>query len=116
MCCEAADCDRPIYARAHCSRHYRQLLRRGEIQLDRAPTECAATGCDRRAVTRGWCHGHYLRWSRTGDIKPHVPLARLLPKTCTHRRLRPHLTGTRPLRLASQSRETATAPHKQTSW
>jgi hypothetical protein len=34
-------------------------------------------------VTRGWCHGHYLRWSRTGDVKPQVPLARLLPKTCT---------------------------------
>jgi hypothetical protein len=83
MSCEAADCDREIYARGHCSRHYKQLLRHGEVLPDRAPKECAAEGCGRRAVTRGWCHGHYLRWSRTGDIQPQVPLERLVPKACT---------------------------------
>jgi hypothetical protein len=82
MSCEAADCDREIYAKGHCSRHYQQLLRHGEVLPDRAPTECAADGCERRAVTRGWCHGHYLRWSRTGEIKAHVPLARRPPKDC----------------------------------
>jgi hypothetical protein len=83
MTCEAAECDRPVYARGHCSRHYKHLLRHGAVQPDAAPKECAADGCDRRAVTRGWCHGHYLRWSRTGDIKADVPLARQLPKTCS---------------------------------
>ena len=83
MSCEAAECDRPIYARGHCSRHYKQLLRHGKLLPDRAPKECAADGCDRRAVTRGWCHGHYLRWSRTGDVKAGVPLARPLRKSCT---------------------------------
>jgi hypothetical protein len=83
MSCAAAECDRPIYARGHCSRHYKHLLRHGEVQPDWAPAPCAVDDCDRRAVTRGWCHGHYLRWSRTGDVKPDVPLARLLPKTCT---------------------------------
>ena len=83
MSCEAAECDRPVYARGHCSRHYKQLLRHGTLLPDRAPKECAADGCQRRAVTRGWCHGHYLRWSRTGDVKPDVPLARLARKICT---------------------------------
>jgi hypothetical protein len=83
MTCAAADCDRDVYARGHCSRHYKQLLRHGEVVPDRAPTECAAEGCERRAVTRGWCHGHYLRWSRTGDIKSHAPLARPLRDVCS---------------------------------
>jgi hypothetical protein len=83
MTCEAADCDRPVYARGHCSRHYKQLLRHGELLPDRAPTGCAAEGCERRAVTRGWCHGHYLRWSRTGDVKPEAALARPVPKLCS---------------------------------
>jgi hypothetical protein len=80
--CAAADCSRPIYARGHCSRHYKQLLRHGLVQPDSAPTECAVEGCERRAVTRGWCHGHYLRWSRTGKVKAHLPLARPTPATC----------------------------------
>ncbi|MBK5306737.1 MAG: HNH endonuclease [Frankiaceae bacterium] len=82
MTCEAADCDRAVYARGHCSRHYKHLLRHGAVQPDRAPAACAADSCERRAVTRGWCHGHYLRWSRTGDVKPEVPLARPEPARC----------------------------------
>jgi hypothetical protein len=81
--CEAADCDRPLYARGHCSRHYRQLLRHGLVQPDRAPTGCAVDGCERRAVTRGWCHGHYLRWSRQGDVRADVPLARPVRDVCS---------------------------------
>lgn len=80
----AAGCGRPVYARGFCSRHYRQVLRRGDIQPDRAPTACAVPGCGRRAVTRGWCHGHYLRWSRTGDVRADVPLARPQRDTCRH--------------------------------
>ena len=76
MSCPAPDCGRPVYARGHCSRHYRQLLRHGAVQPDRAPAVCAVEGCGRAAVTRGWCHGHYLRWSRTGDAQADVPLGR----------------------------------------
>lgn len=83
MTCEAAECDRPVYARGHCSRHYRQLLRRGEIRPDWAPRVCAVDDCGRRAVTRGWCHGHYLRWSRQGDVKANVPLARPVRDVCS---------------------------------
>jgi hypothetical protein len=81
--CAAAGCDRALYARGHCERHYRQLLRRGEVRPDPAPTECAVPGCGRKAVTRGWCHGHYLRWSRQGDVKADVPLSRPQQDTCS---------------------------------
>jgi hypothetical protein len=81
--CEAGNCDRPVYARGHCSRHYKQLLRHGTVRPDRAPKQCAAQGCQRRAVTRGWCHGHYLRWSRTGDVRAHVPLTRPVRDVCS---------------------------------
>jgi hypothetical protein len=81
--CEALECGRTVYARGHCSRHYKQLLRHGEVQPDRAPTECAVPSCGRKAVTRGWCHGHYLRWSRTGDVREDVPLSRPVNDTCT---------------------------------
>lgn len=83
MTCSAADCDRTVYARGHCSRHYKQLLRHGLVQADRAPAECAVNECSRRAVTRGWCHGHYLRWSRTGDVQPEMPLARSIRDFCS---------------------------------
>jgi hypothetical protein len=82
MSCEAAGCDRPVYARGHCSRHYKQLLRHGLVQPDRAPADCAVDGCERKSVTRGWCHGHYLRWSRTGDVRADVPLARPVRDVC----------------------------------
>ena len=81
--CEAPDCERPVYARGHCSRHYKQLLRHGEVQPDHAPADCAVPGCGRKAVTRGWCHGHYLRWSRQGDVRANVPLSRPTNDTCT---------------------------------
>ena len=80
--CAASGCEREIYARGHCGRHYKQLLRHGQVQPDRAPTSCAVPCCGRKAVTRGWCHGHYLRWSRSGDVRPEVPLSRPVNDTC----------------------------------
>ena len=80
--CGAGGCDRAVYARGHCSRHYRQLLRHGEVRPDRAPADCRVPTCERGAVTRGWCHGHYLRWSRTGDVQADVPLRRRSRAQC----------------------------------
>lgn len=82
MSCPAPDCGRPVYARGHCSRHYRQLLRHGAVQPDRADAVCAVEGCGRAAVTRGWCHGHYLRVSRRGDVHADVPLTRSKSDQC----------------------------------
>jgi hypothetical protein len=83
MSCAAAECDRPIYARGHCSRHYKQILRHGQVQPDRVPATCAAEGCERTAVTRGWCHSHYLRWTRQSDLNPNDPLSRPIRQVCS---------------------------------
>ena len=80
--CEADACDRGVYSRGLCERHYRQRLRRGAVRTDAASRTCVVDGCDRPAVTRGWCHGHYLRWSRGGDVRAEVPLARPVRGTC----------------------------------
>lgn len=89
-CC-VEECNLSVYARGHCSRHYKQLLRHGGVKPDSAPAKCAVATCDRRAVTRGWCHGHYLRWSRTGDLAANVPLERLARPLCSVARCeRPH--------------------------
>lgn len=80
--CEAPECDKKVYARGLCSRHYKQQQRHGLVQPDRSPQQCAVPDCQRAAVTRGWCHGHYLRVSRTGDVRAHVPLRRLPRGEC----------------------------------
>ena len=81
--CTAGSCERVVYARGLCGRHYKQHQRHGLVLPDRAPVECAVPGCTRRAVTRGWCHGHYVRWSRTGDVRADVPLRRPVRDTCS---------------------------------
>jgi len=80
--CEADGCDRTVYARGLCGRHYKQVLRHGQVQPGTGPRPCAVDVCDRQAVTRGWCHGHYLRWSRRGDVHADVPLARPVRDDC----------------------------------
>ena len=80
--CEAPECERAVYARGLCGRHYKQWQRHGLVQPDQAPKDCAVRGCGRKAVTRGWCHGHYLRWSRQGDVKADVPLTRPVRDVC----------------------------------
>lgn len=81
--CAVEDCASRAYARGHCSRHYYQLLRHGEVRPDRVPLNCAVDTCDRRAVSRGWCHGHYLRWTRTGDVQADVPIGRTGRSACS---------------------------------
>ena len=80
--CEAPDCDRKVYARGLCGRHYKQWRRHGQLLEDPEPKPCAVASCGRLAVTRGWCHGHYLRWSRQGDVLAEIPLARPEKDVC----------------------------------
>lgn len=81
--CQAAGCGAGTYAKGWCERHYRQVLRTGQVRADPGERPCAVASCGRRAVTRGWCHGHYLRWHRTGDVRAEVPLTRPERGVCT---------------------------------
>ena len=81
--CEVEDCERTVYARRMCGRHYKQVQRHGRVRTEQGPRPCAVDGCGRQAVTRGWCHGHYLRWRRTGRVDPDVPLQRPSRTSCS---------------------------------
>ncbi len=81
--CDVDDCERTVYARGLCGRHYKQVQRHGEVRPDRGPRPCAVGSCGRRAVTRGWCQGHYLRWVRTGHVDPERPLERPRRSPCS---------------------------------
>ena len=81
--CEAEDCDRAVYARGLCGRHYKQVQRHGQVRPEQGARPCAVDGCGRQAVTRGWCHGHYLRWRRTGRLDAERPLGRSRRTRCS---------------------------------
>jgi hypothetical protein len=67
--CEAPDCERKVYARGLCGRHYKQWQRHGLVQPDARRRLC---GRGLRAARRhaGLVPRHYLRWSRTGTCRP----------------------------------------------
>ena len=79
--CAVAGCAQRAYAREHCARHYKQLLRNGSVREEPAAKSCAVETCERQSASRGWCHAHYLRWTRTGDVQADVPVGRS-GKTC----------------------------------
>lgn len=81
--CTAEECERAVYARGLCGRHYKQWQRHGVLAPEQGPRPCTVESCGRQAVTRGWCHGHYLRWSRRGDVQPDVPLDRPRQDACS---------------------------------
>lgn len=80
--CEVENCVRAVYARGLCGRHYKQVRRHGQAQLEQGPRPCPVEGCGRQAVTRSLCHGHYLRWSRHGEVRADVPLTRPVADEC----------------------------------
>lgn len=83
LVCKATECERPVYARGHCARHYKQILRHGEIRPPRTTSTCAVPSCDRPSASPGWCHAHYLRWTRTGDVQADIPVGRRGRTRCT---------------------------------
>ena len=82
MICSVEDCDGAAYSRGLCERHYRQVLRHGQVRAPRVST-CSVEACDRRVDARGLCHGHYLRWLRHGDAREDAPLSRTLHVSCS---------------------------------
>ncbi len=76
--CSVESCDRHVYARGWCSRHYKQWQRNGHLlpERDPSPRRCSVAGCDREHDCNGYCHGHLLRVLRTGDAQPRRPLRR----------------------------------------
>lgn len=79
MFCSVDGCDRTIYSRDLCEKHYRRVLRNGDpLALRRTPGQktCVVHGCRRPAAARGLCHGHYQRLIRGSELTDNEPLTR----------------------------------------
>lgn len=75
--CKIEECDKDVYARGWCNRHYQRWRLYGNPTADRRRVRkpCTIEGCERLARTRTWCTKHYQRWLDHGDplyVKPTV--------------------------------------------
>lgn len=90
--CAVPECDRDVYCKGHCRRHYRRLWEFGDplgSKPRRARGTCSVTGCDKPHQGNGYCQMHNTRYRKTGDPGPAEPLVsnahtRVTPWTCSH--------------------------------
>lgn len=90
--CEVDGCDRKVYAKGLCSRHYQKLRkygnptedRTGNIgQYERPDRRCSLDGCDRKHYGNGYCERHWIRWKNHGDPHYVTPRSEYRPRPQT---------------------------------
>lgn len=65
MKCSVEGCDRDVYARGMCTKHYQRERSRQHVAgtwqniIRTAPSVCTVEGCDNKAKSRGLCSKHY---------------------------------------------------------
>lgn len=72
MTCSIDNCDREVYARRLCSKHYQRRQRTGDPNgvgrgRWRERGLCSIEDCGKPHFARGWCSMHYARWQTHGD-------------------------------------------------
>lgn len=72
--CSVEGCDKPVFARKFCSKHYRL------DRMARSP-ECSIEGCDKKSDRRGMCPSHNYRLDEYGDAN--VDLKRHKGRVCS---------------------------------
>jgi len=71
--CSIEGCERPVYARGWCTRHWYRWRYHGSptagrpVDQDDSGGVCSVEGCERPAAARGWCRTHHRRWLRHGS-------------------------------------------------
>lgn len=78
--CILEDCGRDHHARGFCRKHYRQVVRRGQLWTQpgrnryyhHEPRTCEYGDCTAPHTAFGYCHQHYDRWrlGRPMDGRP----------------------------------------------
>lgn len=70
--CKATGCDREVYAKDLCSKHYNQVRLNGRLIPERErrtysdnETTCEEHGCDRPIIAKGLCMTHYQALRRS---------------------------------------------------
>lgn len=66
--CAADECDRPVYCRGYCTKHYQQLRKSGALPIVQPhrehrsrPPECVRDECSRPVQARELCSHHYAQ-------------------------------------------------------
>jgi len=59
--CSAPHCNKEVYVKGYCRKHYIQIRKYGELKPDKEIyTECVVEGCSEKPFSRGLCHRHYV--------------------------------------------------------
>lgn len=67
--CQAAQCDRPAWARGLCDMHYHRLRRAGlPFSMAAADRGCSVPGCPRPHRARGLCNTHRMAQARGAKL------------------------------------------------
>jgi hypothetical protein len=76
--CPKKECDKTIFSRGLCRKHYEQGLTSGEIPRMRnrktKTKPCSSKGCDKPSRSLNYCRGHYQRFIKHGDTLADKPL------------------------------------------
>lgn len=65
--CSIEGCERRVYARSLCTRHYDNARRAGTLPVQHRRTRCEVDGCERAHWGKGYCRLHLGRFLSTGD-------------------------------------------------
>jgi hypothetical protein len=71
--CSILNCERPVYRREWCQRHYRRWQRHGDPEhpvierVSKHPETCTVEECSKPYKARGLCHSHYAALLAHGD-------------------------------------------------
>jgi len=73
--CSVEGCDKKVWARGMCPKHYRRARVTGEIAKKEYPDTCSVDGCENPHFASGLCQIHYHRnyyhntMKRASDIR-----------------------------------------------
>ena len=69
MVCVADNCDRAAVSRSCCDKHYRRLIKHGDINYvsKKVKVPCSVDNCENIAMSKGYCDKHYRKFKKYGD-------------------------------------------------
>ena len=62
--CKVEGCENPSRASGYCTKHYKQLIRKGTVSDLKTHTGCLVEGCGSTHHAKGFCKKHYNWYSR----------------------------------------------------
>lgn len=86
MSCKAEGCDREVYSKDLCKKHYMQVLTHGRLtpELERGgeKKKCPAPHCKEKVSRHGWCRKHDRQMTEHGELTPELERKKPDSETC----------------------------------